>query len=182
LLIGALVFAFYSFHPAPIYFNNAAYDELRTHEPQTVAWAEGSYTELHKQYEAEAIDLVNFRKAPNNPAIPSFVDHFRHTQAQLQSIRDSVSKRISTKNYSPNKNDTNYIFLYFVKNALPVGIVGLLFAVIILASWGSISAALNSLTACSLIDVQLLSCNELTEKQELHYGRLHTLCWGIFCI
>jgi len=63
-----------------------------------------------------------------------------------------------------------------------VGIVGLLFAVIILASWGSISAALNSLTASSLMDVQLLGRPALSEKQELRYGRLHTLGWGIFCI
>jgi len=181
LLIGALVFAFYSFHPAPLNFNSAAYNTLKEREPQTAAWAEGNYLELHKQYEAEAIDITNMRKA-NNPALPTFVDHFRHTQAQIQTIRDSVSHRIASQSYSPDKNDTNYIFLYFVKNALPVGIVGLLFAVIILASWGSISAALNSLTACSLMDVQLLSGKQLTEKEELRYGRLHTFCWGVFCI
>jgi len=65
---------------------------------------------------------------------------------------------------------------------LPKGIVGLLFAVIILASWGSISAALNSLTASSLMDVQMLGRKKLEPKQELYYGRLHTLVWGIFCI
>ena len=57
-----------------------------------------------------------------------------------------------------------------------------MFAVIILASWGSISAALNSLTASSLMDVQMMNGKVLSEKQELQYGRLHTLCWGIFCI
>ena len=181
LLIGALVFAFYSFHPAPLYFNSAAYNTLKEREPQTVAWAEGNYLELHKQYEAEAIDITDLRKA-NNPALPSFVAHFRGTQAQIQTIRDSVSKRISSQNYSPDKNDTNYIFLYFVKNALPKGIVGLLFAVIILASWGSISAALNSLTASSLMDVQMMGRKALPPKDELRYGRLHTLAWGIFCI
>ena len=93
-----------------------------------------------------------------------------------------MSKRISSQNYSPDKNDTNYIFLYFVKNALPKGIVGLLFAVIILASWGSISAALNSLTASSLMDVQMMGRKALPPKDELRYGRLHTLAWGIFCI
>ncbi len=59
---------------------------------------------------------------------------------------------------------------------------GLLFAVIILASWGSISAALNSLTASSLMDVHLLSGRQLSDAEELRLGRLHTLCWGVFCI
>jgi Na+/pantothenate symporter len=64
---------------------------------------------------------------------------------------------------------------------LPVGVVGLLFAVIILASWGSISAALNSLAASSLIDIHLLD-NKKDEKTELRLGRMHTLGWGVFCI
>src|SRR5690606_32426342 len=66
---------------------------------------------------------------------------------------------------------------------LPKGLVGLLFAVIILASWGSISAALNSLASSSMMDIQLLGNKKvLSEKKQLSIGRMHTLLWGIFCI
>ena len=182
LLIGALVFAFYSFQPAPLYFNTAAYNVLKAEEPQATAVAEARYNYLHQQSEKQAFAITRLNKVTNGPQLDSSISRFTTTQQQIRSLRDSVSAHIATQHYSPDKNDTNYIFLYFVKNALPVGIVGLLFAVIILASWGSISAALNSLTASSLMDVQMMNGKELTEKQELSYGRLHTLCWGVFCI
>jgi hypothetical protein len=64
-----------------------------------------------------------------------------------------------------------------------VGLVGLLFVVIFLASWGSISAALNSLAASSLMDVQLLAHKiPPAEDRQLWLGRMHTLGWGVFCI
>jgi len=182
LLIGALVFAFYSFHPAPLYFNTGAYNTLREREPEIAAAAENRYVGLHGQYEAQAMEITHLRQDHNSTQLASSVMQFMKTQLQLQSLRDSVSKRIASQNYSPDKNDTNYIFLYFVKNALPEGVVGLLFAVIILASWGSISAALNSLTPCSLMDVQLLGRVPISGKKELRYGRVHTLAWGVFCI
>ena len=182
LLIGALVFAFYSFRPAPIYFNSSAYELLRTQEPVKTAETENRYLALHAEFETQARSIAQLRLEPGNGALAKDIDQFNQTRTQIQGLRDSVSQEISAKHYSPDKNDTNYIFLYFVKNALPKGIVGLLFAVIILASWGSISAALNSLTASSLMDVQLLGRPPLTERKELFYGRLHTLCWGIFCI
>lgn len=182
LLIGALVFAFYSFQPAPIYFNSSAYNALKEHEPQAMAVTESRYLQLHQRYEVQAMGITQLRKDGDNTRLDASVQQFKRTQSEIQSLRDSVSRQIAAQHYSPDKNDTNYIFLYFVKNALPVGIVGLLFAVIILASWGSISAALNSLTASSLMDVQMMGKPPLPEKLELYYGRLHTLCWGLFCI
>ena len=53
---------------------------------------------------------------------------------------------------------------------------------IFLASWGSISAALNSLASSSLIDIQFLLQGQPDEKKQRALGRLHTLLWGIFCI
>jgi len=181
LLIGALVFAFYSFHPAPLYFNSGAYITLKEHAPQSVAATEARYDQLHRQYESQAM-MITQQRQENDNRLNTSVIQFRQTQQQIQTLRESVSNQIAAQKYSPDKNDTNYIFLYFVKNALPKGIVGLLFAVIILASWGSISAALNALTASSLMDVQMMGRKKITEKEELMYGRLHTLGWGIFCI
>ena len=185
LLIGALVFAFYSFQPAPLYFNTSAYSAYKAAEPQETSAAEVRYNQLREQAEKQAFAIAHLNNE-NKPAevvkLDASVHDFTQTRQQIQLLRDSVSRHIAARNYTPDKNDTNYIFLYFVKNALPKGIVGLLFAVIILASWGSISAALNSLTASSLMDVQMMNGKIITEKQELQYGRLHTLGWGIFCI
>jgi solute:Na+ symporter, SSS family len=182
LLIGALVFAFYSFHPAPLNFNTSAYNNLKEKEPKAASIAEVRYNQLHDRYESQAMNIVRLRKANNETALPAAIGQLKETQGEIQQLRDSVSNTIVSMHYSPDKNDTNYIFLFFVKNALPEGIVGLLFAVIILASWGSISAALNSLTASSLMDVQMMGKEALPAKDEVRYGRIHTLAWGVFCI
>ncbi|HXS37711.1 MAG TPA: sodium:solute symporter [Flavipsychrobacter sp.] len=183
LLIGALLFAFYSFHPAPLYFNEASYNSLKEHQPVLVAGIEKDYKQLHQQYEAQASAIAQARKQGNQTILDPLLQKFRQTQEHLKLLRNDVLQAINKNHYASDATDTNYIFLYFVKNSLPKGLIGLLFAVIFLASWGSISAALNSLTASSLMDIQLLySKTKLTPSQELWWGRAHTLGWGVFCI
>ena len=143
---------------------------------------EAKYDQLHRQYEAQAVNITQLRQGSDTAMLGAALRQYAQTQREIGNYRTYVSKWIDEKHYSPDKNDTNYVFLYFVKNALPKGIVGLLFAVIILASWGSISAALNSLSASSLMDVQMMGCDPLPLKEQVMYGRAHTLGWGIFCI
>ncbi|MFK5073695.1 hypothetical protein ACI4BE_29650, partial [Klebsiella pneumoniae] len=76
-------------------------------------------------------------------------------------------------------NDTNYIFLRFVVDQLPRGLVGLLIAIIFLAAWGSIAAALNSLASCTMIDFhKRFTVRSLSEKQEYQISKYYTLAWG----
>ncbi len=177
LLIGGLLFAFYSFQAAPVYFNQKALNDARLAAPQKMAAIEDQYNSLHTKYETLAIAAAH-DKGNNTNLI-----ELKETQQQLQTLRDSARNEINRHNITGDANDTNYIFLYFVKHTLPKGLVGLLFAVIFLASWGSISAALNSLASSSLMDIHLLDREHTTaHEKQLVYGRLHTLAWGIFCI
>ena len=80
-------------------------------------------------------------------------------------------------------NDTNYIFLYFVTHNLPKGLVGLLIAVIILAAWGSIAAALNSLASCTVVDIHRnIFKKDCSEKTSYRLSWQYTLGWGLFSI
>lgn len=178
LLIGALLFAFYSFQDAPVYFNRQAYSVLNEKKPELVADVEARYDALHAQYQEQAITIATER---NNNS--STVAAFKETQTQIHELRNELRGYINEAAPTADNGDTNYIFLYFVKNNLPKGLVGLLFAIIFLASWGSISAALNSLASSSMMDIHLLNNKKsLTEKQQLSIGRWHTLFWGLFSI
>lgn len=178
LLIGALLFAFYSFQSAPVYFNQQAYNTLKEKDPQAVVTIENEYQQLRTQYQQQAVAIAHNRD--NNDAL---VADFRNTQQQLEVLRDTVRQNINRAAPTSDNGDTNYIFLYFVKNNLPKGLVGLLFAIIFLASWGSISAALNSLASSSLMDIHLLNNKEeISEARQVTLGRLHTLFWGLFSI
>jgi SSS family solute:Na+ symporter len=107
---------------------------------------------------------------------------------QLKSLQvrtDSIRKEVKTliKKNGGDDNDTNYIFLRFVVDYLPVGLVGLLIAIIFLASWGSIAAALNSLASCTVVDFHKRFINK-TETAETDYrvAKWYTFGWGVFSI
>lgn len=182
LLIGALLFAFFSLKPAPIYFNERSYQYLKETKPEQAAVFEKEHQDLQIKFNAESKEILKL-KENNSPQLNKTIQDFKNTQTEVKALHGRVEEAINSSNYNAEKTDTNYIFLYFVKNTLPVGMIGLLFAVIFLASWGSISAALNSLAACSLKDVHLIFKKNIPdEKTELKYSRLHTLAWGIFSI
>jgi SSS family solute:Na+ symporter len=94
-----------------------------------------------------------------------------------------VKNWIKKKEVRGDSNDTNYIFLRFVIDYLPVGLVGLLIAIIFLASWGSIAAAINSLASCTMVDFHR-RFTKTKERPEVEYRRSqgYTLAWGVFCI
>ncbi|MGY3054943.1 SSS family solute:Na+ symporter [Pedobacter sp. UYEF25] len=182
LLIGALLFAFYTLKPAPIYFNERSYQYLKETKPEQAAHLEQEHKKLQNQFNLQSKSILAERKT-NSSALPNAVTAFKKTEKDIANLHGRVEEAINKANYNAERTDTNYIFLYFVKNTLPVGMVGMLFAVIFLASWGSISAALNSLAACSVKDVHLIFFKEApNEKKELRLSRLHTLGWGIFSI
>ena len=80
-------------------------------------------------------------------------------------------------------NDTNYIFLNFITTQLPIGVVGLLIAIIFLASMGSMASGLNSLASTTIIDFyKRLFKKEETDKSYLSASRWTTVIWGLFCI
>ena len=80
-------------------------------------------------------------------------------------------------------NDTNFIFLRFVKDNLPIGLTGLLFAVIILSAWGSIAGALNALAACTMIDFhKKFFQKEGGASSDYRTSQWYTFGWGVFCI
>ncbi|WP_443946125.1 sodium:solute symporter [Pedobacter sp. AW1-32] len=182
LLIGALLFAFFSLKPAPIYFNERAYQYLKETQPEQASAFEKEHQQLQNTFNQQS-RLILQQKNAHAPHLEETVKAFNATQQAVKQLHSNVEDAINKTNLNAEKTDTNYIFLYFVKNTLPVGLIGMLFAVIFLASWGSISAALNSQAACSLKDIHLLFIKkELDDTLELKYSRLHTLAWGIFSI
>lgn len=155
LMVGVLVFSFYQYHKAPVYFN----------ETQVQRAKETIYKN----------DLVNLE---NQYALISPTDN-----AQKDKIKKQYKSVLSKALPNEDMNDTNYIFLHFVIDYLPKGLVGLLIAVIFLAAWGSIAAALNALSSCTVVDIHKRLFNKnLTEQQDYRVSRFYTFCWGIFCI
>jgi len=156
LLVGVLVFSFYQYHKAPVYF-----DESKVITAKKTVYKD-SLVALEQQYN---VATVNQNIIGQN-----------EIRAQYKSI---IKKAIPGE----DANDTNYIFLRFVVDNLPKGLVGLLIAMIFLASWGSIAAALNALASCTVVDFHKKFINKnCTEEKDYSISRWYTLGWGLFSI
>ena len=175
LLIGVLVFAFYQFNSAPAFFNNYELARLENSPYKTEI---SVLQQKLKNIDAEkAIVLAEYSNDETNQAL----EHMQHLQLRTDSVRTAIKGLVKKNN--GKDNDTNYIFLRFVMDYLPVGLVGLIIAVIFMASWGSIAAALNSLASSTMVDFhKRFSKKPESEKYYYRYSQFYTLMWGIFCI
>ncbi len=184
LLIGVLVFTFYQFNKAPIFFNDVQIAKLEK------SVYKDSFLIVQKQYEAIAIQkqqaVVNYSLATDSKdkqLAEQTIQSLNKLQTSSDSLRKKVIKWVNTKEVGGDGNDTNYIFLRFVVDNLPVGLVGLLIAIIFLASWGSIAAAINSLASCTMVDFhKRFTKNKDSNEDEYRLSKWYTLAWGIFCI
>ncbi len=186
LLIGALLFSFYTIHQAPLFFNESAEKKVAQADPVAYQTLQIENKIVSQHNKDIALRLTGLRRS-DNPKKDSlsavYLQELKAGQVLIDSQRVQFQDIIKKCRIAVPKEDTNYVFLHFVRNYLPIGMVGLLFAVIFLASWGSISAALNSLASSSLIDFHMVfSKRDLSDAQQLSLGRIYTLVWGIFSI
>ncbi len=156
LLVGVLVFSFYQYHKAPVFFDETKIEAAKkTGYKDALVGLEQKYTTAITQ---QNIPLLN----------------------ELRAEYKTILKKALP---GDDANDTNFIFLRFVVDNLPKGLVGLLIAVIFLAAWGSIAAALNSLASCTVVDFHKKFINKnCTEQKDYNISRWYTFGWGVFSI
>lgn len=180
LMVGVLVFAFYQFNQAPIFFNQTLVKEAKTTAfAPTLNKLEAEYYLLQEQRNR----LRNHGPATDGFHVDTMQKAVEQNYQQLQSLRKEYAAVLKQAVPNGETSDTNYIFLYFVTQNLPKGLVGLLIAVIILAAWGSIAAALNSLASSTVIDIHHKVVNKnCDEKTSYKLSWQYTLGWGLFSI
>jgi len=155
LMLGVLVFSFYLFNKAPVYF-----DETKQLQAENTSFA-GELKALEAKYNA-AFENGN-------------IDSATAMRSQYKTVMQQALN-------GQEANDTNFIFLRFVKDNLPVGLIGLLFAIIFLSGWGSVAAAINSLAACTVVDFHKKMVKSSSDENDYRMSQWYTLAWGIFCI
>jgi SSS family transporter len=173
LLIGILVFAFYQFNRPPMFFNRYEVEQVKKSSyADQYNKLENKYTAVFEQRKSKTEDLVNALDGKDKTQI---------NQAQ-QALKAADKTSVEIRREA-NEDDTNYVFLNFVTHYLPRGLIGLLVAIIFLASMGSTASALNSLASTSVVDIYKRIINPgATDKNYLLASRLATIFWGIVCV
>ena len=179
LLVGVLVFAFFQYNNAPIFFNETLVKQAKqTSYKAELEKLEAGYDSLHTA--GVALRTANEMGSEQKSASQAEINA---NYAHQQQIRTNYKALLTKAVPSGETSDTNYVFLYFVTKYLPKGLVGLLIAVIILAAWGSIAAALNSLASSTVIDIHhKVFGNEKGDAAAYKLSWQYTLGWGLFSI
>jgi len=180
LFIGVMVFVFYQFNSSPLNFN-----------PQAEIIA------LESKYEKPYIDL-KFKLEENfnerNLVINDFIenktisskDKIDQLNIEEKDIRNKakliIQKAAKEKNIKIESNDKDYVFINFILENLPKGLVGLLLAVILSAAMSSTSSEINALATTTSIDIVKRNFKNVNDENIVYYTKLFTLFWGICSI
>jgi SSS family transporter len=166
LFIGAMVFVVFLFVRPPIVFQPVVMEQVQA-SPQ-YASIESRYEQAFDQRQAAARRIV--------ASTPGALQEFRTAQTNLDAARADAL-------HLSGANDTNYIFLSFVTHYLPVGIVGLVVAVIFTAAMSAISGEINSLATVTVIDIYKRHiAKNSSDKHYLGASRIATVFWGIYAM
>jgi SSS family transporter len=184
LFTGAMVFVFYQFVSPPLFFNPVEEQNVKNSlKASEYVQLEKKYEEINKEKQNLIRELLGEIKNGDETAIEQKTSDVRLKDEEAGLVRDDAIKLIKEANPSSDGNDTNYIFINFIINFLPVGLIGLLLAAILSASMSSTSAELNALAATTVVDFykRLFNPNG-NDKQFLKVSRLATVFWGIYAV
>jgi len=183
LLVGVMVFVFYQYNASPLNFNPSATEKV----------LESEYAEDYQLLEEAHIKLTEDKKLAQN-AYSLALDNNNlveqkkakesiiNLNKQEKNARDAAKTLITQLDKNIETNDKDYVFIHFILNNLPRGIIGLLLAVILSAAMSSTASELNALGTITALD---LYKRNIPKKTEVHYvqaSKGFTLLWGVIAI
>ena len=176
LLLGVMVFVFYQYETPPIHFNPKNLTEVKN------SIHANDYYKIEKDYELTQNKKHEVLSSPmffeNNNLKEEYLKLDSENKSQRKKINDLIIK--NDKNASIN--DKDYVFITFIINHLPNGLIGLLLAVIFAAAMSSTASELNALSATTLIDLYKRHKPNLSPEHYVAMAKLFTLLWGVIAI
>ena len=181
LLVGVMVFVFYQFNEAPVNFNPTA----------TEVVLNSKYADAYKKLQNEQQVIFNDKQkiikayvnSENPEGISKYITIANEANNEIRNeARVLIDKASENQNLKIESNDKDYVFIHFILNNLPRGLIGLLLAVILSAAMSSTASELNALGSTTTIDLYKRNTKEKSEEQMVKASKWFTLLWGIIAI
>ena len=184
LFIGVMVFVFYLFVQPPVYFNKTETDNLLDTEYKSdYINLQNTHSRLFEIKKNQTYALVDAINRNDERAIEQLQQEIAQTDADSKKNKAEVYSLIKKVNPDAEQRDTDYVFITFIMDHLPHGLIGLLLAVIFSAAMSSTSSELNALASTTTIDIYKRSvAKKRSDKHYLNASKLLTLLWGILAI
>ena len=185
LLLGALVFVFYTFERAPVFFNQAEWRQ-RAEGPggATFKAIEERHTAVHAERRAAARAWLDARDGGDPRVADSARLAMLEAQKGVEAVRREAKAALTAADPRVKTKDSDYVFITFVLTQLPSGVVGLLIAVMFAAALGSKAGELNALGTTTTIDLwrQFRPLAAADEARNVRTAKWFTALWGLFAI
>ena len=184
LFVGILVFVFFQFNDRPLHFNTGNVANLEGTEYQSQYEAlEKDYQGLQEAQRAVSMEILKAKKENNEAAMSLAIQQSKDLSQRDIEFRDAAKEIILNQNSAAKTKDTDYVFITFVTNHLPIGLIGLLLAVIFSAAMSSTASELNALATTTVIDIY--KRNIVQNQTDAHYlwvSKVTTILWGILTL
>lgn len=184
LFIGVMVFVFYQFFLPPVVFNKVQTDKLRESEfAGEFAGLERRYEDNFEESKASYLKMLKAIQLEDPGQEAEIRAKILGLKSEQNSIREEVKELIVANDPVAETRDTDYVFMRFVMDNLPKGVIGLLFAVIFSAAMSSTASELNALGSTSTVDLYKRSIKKnASDKHYLRSSKLFTAFWGLGAI
>lgn len=180
LLVGIMVFVFYQFNSSPLHFNPSAVKDVKESKYS------GEYEALETQKNMLDKKLtsaqISYSKAQSDLEKQNLALEIKDLNKSEQKLREQSVSLIKKANPSAETNDKDYVFIHFILENLPRGLIGLLLAVILSAAMSSTASELNALGSTTTIDLYKRNVPGKREKHYVAASRGFTLLWGLIAI
>ena len=180
LLVGVMVFVFYQFNSSPLHFNPSAVNDV-LNSPYAA-----QYQDLQDKKNTLEIAIkkqqLNYAVLDNQGQKQTVLLDIKALQSQEDQLRISSKELIKKANPEAETNDKDYVFIHFILNNLPRGLIGLLLAVILSAAMSSTASELNALGSTTTIDLYRRNNQGRSDKHYLTASKGFTMLWGIIAI
>ena len=180
LFIGVMVFVFYQFNHSPLNFNPQGKKIIS----ETIYESHYKYLEnrLEDNFEEKKIVINDFLET-NNKLSKEKIDLLSYEEKEIREAAKLIIKRAAKKKQIKiETNDKDYVFINFILDNLPKGLIGLLLAVILSAAMSSTSSEINALATTTSIDILKRNFSKVNDTNIVYYTKLMTLFWGLCAI
>ncbi|HKI78803.1 MAG TPA: sodium:solute symporter [Ignavibacteriaceae bacterium] len=184
LFIGAMLFLFYQFVAPPLFFNPVETNKIKNSiHAEEYNKIEDKFHQVFEEKKGKLEDLVKAIHTDNDSKADALQEDITRANNEIKDLKEQAVGVIAKNDPLSETNDTNYIFLTFVLNYLPAGLIGLVLAAILAASMSSTSSEINSLASTTIIDVyKRMIKKDGSEKHYLIVTKSATVFWGLLAI
>ena len=184
LFVGLLVFIFFQFTKPPVHFNEGNLALLKGSQYEAeFNELDAQHTTIFEEKQKAIYSLAGAIESQNDPEIERWKGTVNDLQDQDLAVQKRVRELIKAQDGSAKTEDTDYIFITFVTRYLPIGLVGLIIAVILSAAMSSTASELNALATTTVIDIYKRSIVQgESDHHYLQISKYFTIGWGILTL